>query len=157
MSLSEPLIHSDPEILGGAELFPRVADEEVLQHANARRAVLLTADKDFGELVFRQSLALRGGPASPCGLGERDESGDCRRGMSGPGGGAGRRVQRRLARPGSHSTGVVIIREGRTWAFSRRPAAAADAARYAHRVGSTALRAATVALVVRVGVVRGRL
>jgi predicted nuclease of predicted toxin-antitoxin system len=39
-----------------AELSPSVADEEVLQQANARSAVLLTADKDFGELVFRQGL-----------------------------------------------------------------------------------------------------
>jgi predicted nuclease of predicted toxin-antitoxin system len=34
---------------------PSIADEEVLQQANALGAVLLTADKDFGELVFRQS------------------------------------------------------------------------------------------------------
>jgi hypothetical protein len=52
--------------------------------------------------------------------------------MSGPCGGTGWRVQRRLARPGSHSTEVVIIGEGRTSAFSRRPVAAADAARYAN-------------------------
>jgi predicted nuclease of predicted toxin-antitoxin system len=38
-----------------AELFPSVGDEEVLRRANAGSAVLLTADKDFGELVFRNS------------------------------------------------------------------------------------------------------
>jgi predicted nuclease of predicted toxin-antitoxin system len=43
-----------------AELSPSVADEEVLRQANARTAVLLTADKDFGELVFRQSLVHSG-------------------------------------------------------------------------------------------------
>jgi predicted nuclease of predicted toxin-antitoxin system len=37
-----------------AELSPGVPDEDVLEQANARNAVLLTADKDFGELVYRQ-------------------------------------------------------------------------------------------------------
>lgn len=37
-----------------AELTPGVDDEEVLQQSRERRAVLLTADKDFGELVYRQ-------------------------------------------------------------------------------------------------------
>jgi predicted nuclease of predicted toxin-antitoxin system len=43
-----------------AELSPSVPDEVVLQLANARSAVLLTADKDFGELVFRQGLVHSG-------------------------------------------------------------------------------------------------
>lgn len=43
-----------------AELSPSVADVAVLQLANARSAVLLTADKDFGELVFRQGLVHSG-------------------------------------------------------------------------------------------------
>ena len=43
-----------------AELSPSVVDEEVLQQANTRSAVLLTADKDFGELVFRQGLVHSG-------------------------------------------------------------------------------------------------
>jgi predicted nuclease of predicted toxin-antitoxin system len=43
-----------------AELSPSVTDEEVLQEANARGAVLLTADKDFGDLVFRQGLVHSG-------------------------------------------------------------------------------------------------
>jgi predicted nuclease of predicted toxin-antitoxin system len=33
-----------------------IADEDVLQQANARDALLITTDKDFGELVFRQRL-----------------------------------------------------------------------------------------------------
>ena len=37
-----------------AELSPSAVDEEVLQQANARGAVLVTSNKDFGELVFRQ-------------------------------------------------------------------------------------------------------
>jgi predicted nuclease of predicted toxin-antitoxin system len=36
-----------------AELEPGIDDEEVLQMSRESNAVLLTADKDFGELVFR--------------------------------------------------------------------------------------------------------
>jgi len=43
-----------------AELSPSVADEEVLRQANTGNAVLITADKDFGDLVFRQGLAHSG-------------------------------------------------------------------------------------------------
>jgi predicted nuclease of predicted toxin-antitoxin system len=42
------------DIVYVAELSPSITDDEVLREANARGAVLLTADKDFGELVFRQ-------------------------------------------------------------------------------------------------------
>jgi predicted nuclease of predicted toxin-antitoxin system len=48
------------EVVYVAELSPSVADEEVLQRANTLDAVLLTADKDFGELVFRQGLVHSG-------------------------------------------------------------------------------------------------
>jgi predicted nuclease of predicted toxin-antitoxin system len=37
-----------------AEMEPGVVDETVLHLANREQALLLTADKDFGELVFRQ-------------------------------------------------------------------------------------------------------
>jgi predicted nuclease of predicted toxin-antitoxin system len=43
-----------------AELSPSVTDEEVLQEANARGAVLLTADKDFGDLVSARVLCTPG-------------------------------------------------------------------------------------------------
>jgi predicted nuclease of predicted toxin-antitoxin system len=36
-----------------AELSPSITDEDVLREANQRSAILLTEDKDFGELVFR--------------------------------------------------------------------------------------------------------
>lgn len=42
------------------ELGPGVTDEIVLAKANENRAVLLTADKDFGELVFRLGKANSG-------------------------------------------------------------------------------------------------
>lgn len=38
-----------------AELSPTISDDEVLLQTNDNGAVLLTADKDFGELVFRQN------------------------------------------------------------------------------------------------------
>jgi predicted nuclease of predicted toxin-antitoxin system len=44
------------EVLYVAEVEPRITDNEVLQRANDLEALLLTADKDFGELVFQQSL-----------------------------------------------------------------------------------------------------
>ena len=35
------------------EMKPGIADEIVLERANKEKAILLTADKDFGELIFR--------------------------------------------------------------------------------------------------------
>ena len=37
-----------------AEMDPGISDDRVLGHANERQALLITTDKDFGELVFRQ-------------------------------------------------------------------------------------------------------
>jgi len=36
-----------------AEMSPSISDDAVLDHANNLKAVLMTADKDFGELIFR--------------------------------------------------------------------------------------------------------
>lgn len=36
------------------EMAPGIPDSQVLAEANGRGAMLLTADKDFGEMVFRQ-------------------------------------------------------------------------------------------------------
>jgi predicted nuclease of predicted toxin-antitoxin system len=36
-----------------AEMEPGISDEAVLDLANREKALLLTADKDFGELIFR--------------------------------------------------------------------------------------------------------
>ena len=44
------------EVLFIAELDPGIDDEAVLAHSREQQAILLTADKDFGELVFRQHL-----------------------------------------------------------------------------------------------------
>jgi len=43
-----------------AELAPSIGDDAVLQQANDRHATLLTADKDFGELVFRLNRVAAG-------------------------------------------------------------------------------------------------
>ena len=43
-----------------AELGPGMPDDAVLNRANQEAALLLTADKDFGEMVFRQRLHMHG-------------------------------------------------------------------------------------------------
>ena len=43
-----------------AEMKPGVSDAVVLDHANREVCPLITADKDFGELVFRQRLVAHG-------------------------------------------------------------------------------------------------
>jgi len=43
-----------------AELAPSITDDDVLRDANDRNAVLVTADKDFSELVFRQGAVHAG-------------------------------------------------------------------------------------------------
>ena len=42
------------------EMEPGISDDEVIQRANQESALLLTADKDFGELVFRQGRIVYG-------------------------------------------------------------------------------------------------
>ena len=53
----ERLRQDTHDVLYVAELAPSVTDEEVLREANARGAVLVTADKDFGELVSGRATA----------------------------------------------------------------------------------------------------
>ena len=43
----ERLRQDGHDVVYVAELSPSIPDEEVLQQTNARRAVLVTADKDF--------------------------------------------------------------------------------------------------------------
>jgi len=47
-------------VLSVLEMEPSIPDEEVIHRANQESALLLTADKDFGELVFRQGRAISG-------------------------------------------------------------------------------------------------
>ena len=48
------------QVLYIAELFPSIPDEKVLEIALNEAAILLTKDKDFGELVFKQKLTHKG-------------------------------------------------------------------------------------------------
>jgi predicted nuclease of predicted toxin-antitoxin system len=48
------------DVLYAAEMEPGVDDAVVLQRANEQQALLITEDKDFGELVFRQRLVHAG-------------------------------------------------------------------------------------------------
>lgn len=48
-------------VLYVAEMEPGITDDEVLSRANAAASILLTADKDFGELVFREGQLSSGG------------------------------------------------------------------------------------------------
>jgi predicted nuclease of predicted toxin-antitoxin system len=47
-------------VLYVAEMAPGIQDNEVLKQANKEKAILLTADKDFGELIYRQGLFSQG-------------------------------------------------------------------------------------------------
>lgn len=48
------------EVLAIAESSPGVPDRHVLQLAREQKAFLLTADRDFGELIFRHRLRAAG-------------------------------------------------------------------------------------------------
>jgi predicted nuclease of predicted toxin-antitoxin system len=48
------------DVLSVAEIRKDSSDEEVLELANDSDAILITRDKGFGELVFRQRLSAQG-------------------------------------------------------------------------------------------------
>ena len=52
----ERLRHDGHEVLYVAEMEPGIPDDAVLERANEILALLVTADKDFGELIFRDKL-----------------------------------------------------------------------------------------------------
>jgi predicted nuclease of predicted toxin-antitoxin system len=56
----ERLRQDSHDVVSVAELAPSITDDEVLREANGRAAILVTADKDFGELVFRQGVVHSG-------------------------------------------------------------------------------------------------
>jgi predicted nuclease of predicted toxin-antitoxin system len=47
---------SGHDVTYAAETQPRASDEEVLEHATVEGRILITSDKDFGELCFRRAL-----------------------------------------------------------------------------------------------------
>lgn len=56
----EHLRKDSHEVLYVLEIEPSISDDEVIQRTNKERALLLTADKDFGDLVFRQNRIIYG-------------------------------------------------------------------------------------------------
>lgn len=59
----EQLRQDGHDVLYITEMEPGISDDVVLERANAQNALLMTADKDFGELVFHQNLLSAGGVA----------------------------------------------------------------------------------------------
>jgi predicted nuclease of predicted toxin-antitoxin system len=63
-SVDQPIVdrlrQDGHNVLAVAELEPSIPDETVLIRANQGEALLLTTDKDFGELVFRQRQVTEG-------------------------------------------------------------------------------------------------
>ena len=57
----ERLRQDGHEVLYVAEMEPSIDDAVVLERANERSALLVTADKDFVELMFRDKLLTTGG------------------------------------------------------------------------------------------------
>lgn len=60
LPIIEALRQNSFDVLAISENFPSTTDEKVLELANLENRVLLTADKDFGELVFRLNRAHSG-------------------------------------------------------------------------------------------------
>jgi predicted nuclease of predicted toxin-antitoxin system len=54
------LRHDGHDVIYIAKVEPAIDDDIILDHANKRNALLITTDKDFGELVFRQHLVHAG-------------------------------------------------------------------------------------------------
>jgi len=52
----EQLRHAGHDVLYVAEMEPSINDDLVLRRANENHALLVTEDKDFGELAYRQAL-----------------------------------------------------------------------------------------------------
>lgn len=56
----EYLRSSGHDVVWASEIAPRAADEDVLSAAEADGRVVVTGDKDFGELCFRRRLPSSG-------------------------------------------------------------------------------------------------
>ncbi len=63
-SVDQPIIsrlRADGHLIEAvSEMDPGIQDDEVLERATTQGSLLLTADKDFGELIYRQRLASMG-------------------------------------------------------------------------------------------------
>ncbi|MFZ4661180.1 MAG: DUF5615 family PIN-like protein [Caldilineaceae bacterium] len=56
----ERLRQAGHAVLYIAEIEPGISDDVILAQANGSQALLITLDKDFGELVYRQGLVHAG-------------------------------------------------------------------------------------------------
>lgn len=56
----ERLRQDGHQVLDVTELDPGISDDKVLSMANESDAILLTSDRDFGDLVFRQRRLANG-------------------------------------------------------------------------------------------------
>ena len=56
----EKLRQDGHDVIYVTEMEPSIGDDDVLHRANKSDSLLITADKDFGELIFRQGLAHAG-------------------------------------------------------------------------------------------------
>src|SRR3989338_26821 len=57
---SNILLNSGRDVLFVGDFFPEVDDEIVLSFANKGNRILITADKDFGELIFKMGKSSAG-------------------------------------------------------------------------------------------------
>jgi predicted nuclease of predicted toxin-antitoxin system len=48
------------DVLSISELIPGCSDSEVLRFTNKKNSFLITSDKDFGEIIFRQKKIIKG-------------------------------------------------------------------------------------------------
>ncbi|MDE0285925.1 MAG: DUF5615 family PIN-like protein [Gammaproteobacteria bacterium] len=55
-SLHAALTDLGHDVLSAHDLFPRASDETLLAFAQEEKRILITEDKDFGELVFLRGL-----------------------------------------------------------------------------------------------------
>jgi|ERR1700722_10519891 predicted nuclease of predicted toxin-antitoxin system len=59
-AMTAQLVNWGHDVLHAHTLAPRLPDSEILRIAVEQQRVVLTADKDFGELVFRRALPSAG-------------------------------------------------------------------------------------------------
>ena len=59
-ALAELLRRSGHDVVYMSDVAPRAADPEVMNRADRENRLLLTEDKDFGDLVFRQARPVPG-------------------------------------------------------------------------------------------------
>jgi predicted nuclease of predicted toxin-antitoxin system len=54
------LREAEHDVIYVSDIAPRATDAEVMDRANSENRLLLTEDKDFGDLVFRQARPIPG-------------------------------------------------------------------------------------------------